>query len=376
MTSANISEPLRVVIATTSEGLRDQLRHQVLGMGFECAAGDCVAHTELPVRLAQGADLILISTTEPEAQVLEAIQHARGHGNAPILAVGPVQDPKLILQAQRCGAREFIDLARLEEEFPLALERLRQAGAMKARQGKTVAVISANPGAGVTMVASNLAFALAESYPGRVALAEVGAGVPELALDLDLAPPHTVEELVGDWERMDPRMVRQALAEHPAGVQVLACAPESLSPADVSQNAMRRTVLLLQSLFDFTVLDLGHSLTASALEALALTHVVVVVVRLDVPSLRLARRFLSRLVDQGVDEKKLRVAANRYGQRGLVGWKKIEQALGFPVQVWIPDDPAAVNDALNHGKPLLQTAHRAKITRRFGQLAGCLNGHC
>jgi pilus assembly protein CpaE len=374
MPSANLGESLRVVIATDREVLRDQLRQQMLGMGFECGAADCVAHAALPVRLAQETDLVLVGTSGAEEDVLAALKYASKHGAGLVLAVGAAQDAKLILQAQRSGAREYIDQGRLEEELPLALERLRQAGAMKLRQGRTVAVVSANPGAGVTTVASTLAFALAEKHPRRVALAELGPGVPELSLDLDLTPTHSVEELVSDWERMDARMLQQTLVEHPAGVQVLASAPEALAPAAVSQQAMRRTVLLLRSMFDFTVLDLGHSLSDAALEAMAVAEAVVLVARLDVPSLRLARRFLRQLVERGVSEQKLRVAANRYGQRGLVGWKKVEQALGVSVQVWIPDDPATVNDALNKGKPLVQTAQRAKITRRISQLAQELNG--
>jgi pilus assembly protein CpaE len=237
-----------------------------------------------------------------------------------------------------------------------------------------VAVISAHPGAGVTTLATNLAFALADKYPGRVALAELGAGVPELALDLDLRPGHTAEELVSDWERMDSRMLRQTLAEHPGGVQILACAPEALAPVMLPQQAMRRTIVLLRSLFDHTILDLGYSLSASALEAMSLAEAVVVVVRLDIPSLRLGRRFLRQLAERGVPERKLQLAGNRYGQRGQLGWKNIEKALGASVLVWLPDDSAAVNEALNNGKPLVHTARRAKITRRIAQLAEHLNG--
>jgi len=371
---SSADEAMRIVIASGAPALRDELRKTVLGLGFECGAGDCVSHSDLPVRMAQGADLVLVGTSGSQEEVLEAIRHVREHGSAPVLAVGPANDAQLILQTQRHGAREYIDQSRLGEDFPPALERLRREGAMRTRQGRTVAVISAHPGAGVTTLATNLAFALAEKYPGRVALAELGTGVPELALDLDLRPGHTAEELVSDWERMDARMLRQTLAEHPAGVQILACAPEALAPVMLPQQAMRRTIVLLRSLFDFTVLDLGYSLSAGALESMAIAESVVVVVRLDIPSLRLGRRFLRQLAERGVPEHKLQLAGNRYGQRGQLGWKNIEKALGASVLVWLPDDPAAVNEALNNGKPLLQTARRSKITRRIAQLAEHLNG--
>ena len=40
----------------------------------------------------------------------------------------------------------------------------------------------------------------------------------------------------------------------------------------------------------------------------------------------------------------------------------------------IPDDPARVNKAANEGRLLQELAGRAKITRRFADLAAALNG--
>jgi hypothetical protein len=42
--------------------------------------------------------------------------------------------------------------------------------------------------------------------------------------------------------------------------------------------------------------------------------------------------------------------------------------------MWLPDDPATVNYALNLGLSLTQASSWAKIIRRFGELAHQLNG--
>jgi pilus assembly protein CpaE len=364
---------MRVVVAAESTEAREQLRQLVLGVGLECGAADCVAFADLPMRLAStGTDLILLAVGASVSPVLSIIPSALHI--APVIVVGPPADPQTVVQVLRSGAREYVVVERFREEFPVALERLQQAGAIHFQIGRTVAVIAANPGSGVTTVANNLAFALADKHPGKVALAEVGSGVPETALDLDLQPQHTVEELIHDWERMDARMIRQTLVAHAAGVQVLAHSPETLEPTPITPAAMRQTVLLLRTLFDFTVLDLGHSLTDTAREAMNLSDTVVIVVRLDVPSLRLGRQFLRRLAQRGVPASKIRLVANRYGQRRQVAWKKAEEALGLKVHVWLPDDPATLNHALNQGQPLIQTARRAQITRRLDELAQQVNG--
>ena len=51
-----------------------------------------------------------------------------------------------------------------------------------------------------------------------------------------------------------------------------------------------------------------------------------------------------------------------------------QETLGLPIVSWLPDDSATLNQALNQGRPLVQTARRAKITRRFDELAQQLNG--
>jgi pilus assembly protein CpaE len=305
---------------------------------------------------------------------MAVIQRASAMGKGPVVAVGSNLDPQNLLQLIRSGAREYIHVDRFRDEFPEAVDRLQQAGAVKPHLGRTFAVLAPVPGTGVTTIASGLAFALASKQPNQVVLAELTPGVPELALDLDLKPRYGVDALLADWERLDASMLRQAVVEHEAGVHVLAYPPETLDPANVPPAGMRQTVLLLRGLYEFVVLDMGHTLNPSCLEALRLADGVLVVVRLDVPSLRLARRFLKRLHEQNVPPDKVFLVANRYGQRKQVAWQAAEKTLGGKVRIWVPDDIATINYALNQGQPLVRAARRASITRRLDELAKQLNG--
>jgi pilus assembly protein CpaE len=365
---------MRAVIANEVPGTADRLRQVVLAVGLECAADDCVAFADLPVRLARTpADLVLVAIGPNPAAALPVIQDA-ARTPTPVLAVGPSSDSQQILQAIRSGAREYLDEAHLRDELLSGLEKLRRTGTMLYRRGRTFAVLAATPGSGVTTVATSLAFALAEKNSGRVALAEVGDGVPSLALNLNLEPRHSVADIALHWDRLDATMLRQTLVEHPDGVSVLAYKPETLRVEPLQPAAMRQTLVLLGALFDFAVLDLGHAADANSLEALRLANSVVLVVRLDVPSLRLSRQLIRQLLDQSLTPDKLRVVVNRFGQREQVPWKKASEVLGLPIIEWIPDDPATVNHANNHGLPLVSAARRAAITRAFGNLATSLNG--
>lgn len=367
---------MRAVLCSDQIDGRDALRQVVLNTGLECGADDCVALKKMMPRLVLGnVDVVLVDVSMNPQAALEAIHSASLKTSAPVLAVGSGDDPNLILTALKSGARQYLDRKRPRDELIVALEKLHLADKTSYRRGKTIVVTAAVPGTGVTTVSSGLAFAMADKHPRQVALVELGSDIPELALNLDLQPTHTLSQAMRDWDRIDSSTLRQAMLDHPAGVQVLVDPPGQPHAATMEPAACKQVVALLKAMFDYTVVDLGHgAIGAATHQVLALAQAVVLVIRLDVPSLRLTKMYLTKLDELGVPQESIFLVANRYGQRRQLPWRKAEDTLGMPVQVWLPDDPATLNHALNHGTPLVTASRRARITRRFDQMAKSLNG--
>ncbi len=366
---------MRVVVAQEPPVDGEAIRQLLLGMGMECGADDVVGHGELLVRLARNpTDVVLVRAGPEEAATVGLIKQAIPLTKAPVMVLGPSADAAQILCYLQGGAREFLDEAQLQVNLENALEKLRQRGEVKYGTGQVVGVLSATPGSGVTTIATNLAFAWAEQFPNQVALVELGRGPADLALVLDLQPRHTVADVHQHWERLDATFLRQSMLAHPRGVQILAYKPETLAPEPLPVAGVRKSVILLRTIYAAAVLDLGHTLGDEQVEALRLCDAVVQVVRLDVPALRQARRFLRLLGDRGVPRDRVRLVANRYGQRGEVSWKKAEEAVGGTFVGYISEDAGKVNAAVNQGQPLVKTARYASITRRFFKLAEQLNG--
>ncbi len=366
---------MRVIIAGVAQGLREQYRQTVLSIGLQCEAGDCVSYAELPFRILHGpGDLIVFWLGTIPALALSALQQTAMRTKAPIVAVGTSSDAGKILQTMRSGAREYFRENDLAAGLLTTLSKMRQAGVPTIEWGQILAVIAAKPGIGGTTVACNLAFALAAHYPQRVVLAELGNQVPELALDLDVQPPHSLSDLALRADRLDTTLMRQVVVEHEAKLHLLVHPPTTLQAEPLPPGVMRTILVLLRTMYEHTVVDLGSSPDPAGLAALELANKIVVVVGLDVPALRLSRRFLRDVEDVGVDPKKLVVVANRYGQSNQFPWKQAQEALGYPIQEWIPDDIGLINRALNLGQPLLMVARRAPITRTFDRLAHSFNG--
>lgn len=367
---------MRAVLCSDQVEGRDALRQVVINSGLECAADDCVSLQKVMPRLVLGnVDLVLVDFGPQPEHALKAIESASAKSKVPVLAIGPSSDPQLILQAQRSGARQFLDRSHPRDELISAIEKLHLGDREQFRRGRAMVVTAAVPGVGVTTVASGLAFALAAKHPKHVALLELDADVPELALDLDMNPTHPLSQVLRDWDRMDGATLRQATLEHPAGVYLLAEPPGAIDHVDLDPAAGKQLVSLFRALHDYTVIDLGHgAMSPGAQQVVKMAQTIVVVIRLDVPCLRLTKLFLKKLERIGVSQEAIFLVANRYGQRRQLPWKKVEETLGMPVKIWLPDDPATLNLALNHGTPLVQTSRRARITRRFDQMAANLNG--
>jgi pilus assembly protein CpaE len=368
---------MRVVIAAENKGQHEPIRQIVLGMGMDCTPDDCVSFADLPVRLSHGAvNLLLMHAGGDVHNAIDTVKSALPMTPAPVLAYGPTRQPAEVLQLIQGGAREYLDETVFQSGLEKAMDKLQLTALAKLGHGTVVGVVSATPGSGVTTVASTLAFLWADKYKDRVVLAELGREAADLALSLDLNPRHTVVDVAGEknLDRLDATFIKRCLTSHAGGVQVLAYKPETLNGEALDPRAVRKTVLLFKASFAAAVLDLGHLMGEEHFEAMRVCDNIIVVVRLDVPGLRQARRFLRLLSEHGLPKERIRVVANRYGQRNQLAWKRAEEALGAKFSEYVPEDSAAVNYALNQGKPLAQARRRCGVVRRIGKLAATLNG--
>ena len=91
-----------------------------------------------------------------------------------IFAIGTLNQPQVIVNAMRAGAREFIERPTTTTDLLEAFVRLTTAQRKVAGgiRGKVFSVINAKGGNGATTVAMNLAFALQAAY-GHTALVDL-----------------------------------------------------------------------------------------------------------------------------------------------------------------------------------------------------------
>jgi pilus assembly protein CpaE len=365
---------MKVFIA--SDLARSSMRVQavLVQSGHDCPE-ESVARLDLALsQVAQaGPDLAIVVLSADTGKGLSVLTQIRMVTKARLLVVGPVNDPRLVLQALRVGANDYVDEVKLEDELTAALARLQADQAPRGESGQIIALLGASGGSGSSTLAVNIATVLAQKHTKSL-LVDLKLETGDLAALLDLHPEHTLADVCQSITRMDRLMFESSLTKHSSGVHLLAPPQNFAQVRDVTSEGVRHTLTLARSLFPYIVLDLDHSFRDEQLQALRAADTILLVFRLDFASLRNTNRALDYLGQLGVRRDRVRVVVNRYGQPQEVPAAKAEEALGMKIFHYVPEDAKTVNLSNNNGVPAVIDYPSAKFGKSLIQLAGSVNG--
>jgi pilus assembly protein CpaE len=239
--------------------------------------------------------------------------------------------------------------------------------------GSVISVIAPSGGSGASTVAVNVAAALAKQH-GEVGLIDLRLSTGDLAAFLDLVPQHTLGDLSNNFDRMDATMLEMAMAKHQSGIRLLAAPREYSEVKAVTAAVVRQTTALARRRFPYVVIDLENIFSEEQVEALWQSDVTLMVVRLDYTSLRNAQRAMSHLQEIGLELDRVKVVANRYGERKQLSIIQAKEVLQKDIAYFVPDDPSSINRAVNEGIPVLLQRPYSKVARSLSKLAAGVNG--
>ena len=316
-------------------------------------------------------DFVVLLLSPDGPRNLLVLREIRSIASAAILAIGPANDPKFILSALHEGADEYLDQAELETELRSTLVRLKSKRMPEDAGGPIIGVLAASGGSGASTLAANLATALAERHR-RTALFDLCLAAGDQSVLFDLKPTHTIADLCRHCERMDQSMFQQSLASHRSGVSLLAAPSKRSDITEVTPQGVRRALGIARASFPYVVMDLDRAMGPEQRVAVVQADVVLLVVRLDMISLRNTRRMLDQIHEMGIADSRIRLVVNRHRQPKELPPGKAEQALGINVLQFVPNDVASVNLASHRGIPVVLERPRSKMARSIRSLAESL----
>jgi pilus assembly protein CpaE len=204
-------------------------------------------------------------------------------------------------------------------------------------------VFSAKGGCGASLIATNLALALAHSAPTVLLDLHGQEGTDDLLLDL--RSPHAWPELLPVAAELTERHIELVGSRHPEGLVMLA-APSSgidLAPAQGTQSLLEA----LARRYAWVIVDAPSGAWTPA--AAVLSETLLLVTTADPPSLRCAKRLLGTR-PQGVHGR-TGLVLNQFGRGQPASASEVAASLDTPLMAAIPVDPRGVGYQVNFGRP-------------------------
>ena len=366
---------LSVVIVATDNEQRAVLQVLVDGTSVArtvhtCASFPVAASDPVTRRVhAANPDVTLVDIpADNPALALRAIELLHQEmPEAAIFAIGNLNQPQIIVNAMRAGAREFIERPTNTTDMLEAFVRLTTAqrrGRQEGIRGKVFSVINAKGGNGATTVAVNLALALQSSY-GQTALVDL-APLGHAALHMNLKPVFNVADATRNLHRMDASLLESFMTRHSGGLQLLA-GTNVPAAVDPSTAEFVRLFDMLVTHYRYVVVDASSRFDAASRLIASLSETVLLVACSDVASLWSAARVQQYLGETGSRER-VRLVLNRF--RKVPGFSEAdaEAAVGAKLLWRVPNQYFAISGAIDRGTPVMDQRN-SEIARCFAGLA-------
>jgi pilus assembly protein CpaE len=287
--------------------------------------------------------------------------------------------PEVWREALRSGVRDVVDPRGGDAEVAPALHRaleraahlseLRAAAASSGPStGRVIVVLSAKGGSGKTMVASNLAAALARVAPGPVALVDLDVQFGDSASALGLVPEHTIAglSLVPD---IDSTTLKVFLTPHESSGAFVLCGANSPEEGDsVTDKHAARVVELLMRDFACVVVDTPAGIDERTLAALDHATDAVLVSTMDVASIRNLGKEIHALDRVGLLPANRHFVLNRADARVGIDVADVRAALGMDIDAAVPSS-RNVPLSMNQGRPVVIDEPASAAAKELVKLA-------
>jgi len=378
-------ERLTLVVVDPDPKLRTRL---ALQLGEE---SDVVTYPEVAALVEyQSATRPLVAVFGPglaDGQGLAEIERfTRTRPDAGAILVAAELSTNLLQQALRAGVRDVLGAPTESTSLIESVERVARtlnvvptgpstgAEGDAAEMGRVITVSSTKGGSGKSVVATNLAAALARRSSRPVVLVDADLQFGDVAVMLRLVTPHTIVDAVSAQGRLDAQYLQSLLVRHePSGLLVLPAPLEPSFAERVSAADMTRIVEILRSFCAFVVIDTPAQFNDVVIALIERSDDILMVAGLDIPNIKNTKLGLQTLRLLEVGEEKLTLLLNRADSKVQLDVGEVERTLGLRAGCLVPSD-IAVPQSVNKGAPVVLDAPRTEVARAFELLAERFTG--
>jgi pilus assembly protein CpaE len=335
-------------------------------------------------------DVVLMDINMPDMDGIQATEKLSAQVPSAAVVMMSVQgEADYLRRSMLAGAREFLVKPFSSDELTASIRQVyareKEAGRVAppppvahptqaANAGQVAAVFSPKGGVGRTTIAVNLAVAAAE-LGQRVIVVDASFQFGDVGVLLNLSPDgKSTAELLTELEsNPEPDIIDSYTLAHSSGVRALLAPPSPEMAELITPAGVKNAIELLRQRYDLIVVDCAAWFNDTTLAILDLADTVLLVLTLEITSIKNIRLFLE-VADKLGYVGKTRLVLNRADTTLGIRVTDVEHSIGRKVDNTIVSDGRAVVYALNRGVPFFISNREAQVSQDILRLATAVAG--
>jgi pilus assembly protein CpaE len=322
--------------------------------------------------LEQPGDVVIVGCYGHDDGVAAMVDHAVKHRpDRPVVVMSEASPNGFLRQAFEAGADDVITLPQSPEQVAFTLQKVIARRKGLAMPGKAtapiIAVLGPKGGTGKTLIATNLAVALAQR-DANVVLVDLDLQFGDIGLALGLSPERTMYDLMKAGPPFDHEKLDRHLIRHSSGVKVLIAPTRPDQASAVSIDFLRDVYASLRTMCDAVIVDTPPGFTPEVIATIDVSGEVCMVGMLDSLSLKNTKLGLETLDLMGYDTDRVSLVLNRADSRVGITPDDVSTIVGRKPDVFIPSD-REIPRSINEGTPIVAAKQQSGAAKAFRALA-------
>lgn len=330
------------------------LKHEVITGGIKEATRYLKAN--------RSPKILIVDISESELPINDIVKLSEVcEPGVEVIAIGARNDVGVFRELLKIGIRDYLvkpltvnHLVRSIESIVLQNKGSAITNAFS-KFGKVVSFLGARGGVGVTTLATNCAWIMAEKHSRRISLIDPDLQMGTIAQFLDLELSSGLQEILEFPERIDESLIDRFMTKYSPHLMVMC----GQIPLDEDQDINPEVFdLIIQSMvgnFHYTIFDLPRYFSNRVnIQILGHSNIIVLVTDLSMIGLKDSHRYLEILKHHRTTDQQVFIIVNKHGEYrdGEIDLKDFEEALQRKIDLMIPFDAQKPLQALTKGVPV------------------------
>ncbi len=216
--------------------------------------------------------------------------------------------------------------------------------------GAIIGIFSAKGGVGKTLLATNLAAAFALGHQIRTALIDLNPGTGTADLLLDLEHERSWEDLRDVINELTTQHLTLAVTGYRPGMDLLASPPQVTWNQPLNKKELTALLEAFRKEYELVLMDVPTGVSDTALAALNLVDLRLILLTPDAPTLRATTRYIESLPAGGPP---IGLVINQHSPGAAVTPTEIKNHLNKSLVGVLPIDSQGVWANISYGEPCI-----------------------